>query len=223
MTTTTLSANHILEQIQYDREHTLLSMLVCGTENKQNHILDHICKEMFVSQLHREMYEMCLEQFKLHGTKRLNADDLINDYQAKKYRNAVFEALMVLAYDFITDKNCDYYIQRLQGSWLQRMAVNCKSLDELKQIEKLKAKYELKNEVSNISSDSEQLLADYYDRWENPIKTYYPSIDQRLGSLQGGDLMILAGATGMGKTCMMLNLIKKMAKHNKKSCYFHLK
>ena len=108
---TTLTASSMLEQIQQDREYNLLSMLVCGTENKQNHILAHTCKEMFTSKLHQEMYEMCIEQFKLHGTKRLNADDLINDYQAKKYKNAVFEALIALAYDYITDKNCDYYIQ----------------------------------------------------------------------------------------------------------------
>lgn len=222
MTTTTLTANPILEQIQYDREHELLCMLVCGRDNKQNHILAHTCREMFVSELHREMFDMCIEQFKKHCTKRLNADDLINDYQAKKYKNAVFETLMALAYEFITDRNCDYYIQRLQESWLQRMAISCKSLDEYKQIEKLKSKYELKNEVSSISSNSDQLLPDYYDRWEKPIKTYYPSIDEKIGSLQGGDLMILAGATGMGKTCMMLNLIKKMAKHNKKILLFSL-
>lgn len=219
---TTLTANPVLEQIQYDREHELLCMLVCGRDNKQNHILAHTCREMFTFELHREIYDMCIEQFKLHGIKRLNADDLINDYQGKKYKNAVFEALMTLDDEFITDRNCDYYIQRLQESWLQRMAVNCKSLDEYKQLEKLKAKYELKNEISNISSNSEQLLADYYDRWERPIKTYYPSIDEKIGSLQGGDLMILAGATGMGKTCMMLNLIKKMAKHNKKILLFSL-
>lgn len=219
---TTLTASSMLEQIQQDREYNLLSMLVCGTDNKQNHILAHTCKEMFTSKLHQEMYEMCIEQFKLHGTKRLNADDLINDYQAKKYKNAVFEALIALDYYYITDKNCDYYIQRLQETWVNRMAQGCKNLDEYKNIEKLKAKYELRNEVTSISNNSEQLLADYYERWENPLRTYYQSIDEKIGSLQSGDLMILAGATGMGKTCMMLNLIKKMAKHNKKILLFSL-
>ena len=52
------------------------------------------------------------------------------------------------------------------------------------------------------------VMGDEFEKRKNTdaIKTGYQSIDERIGKLMGGDLMIIGAATGMGKTCMMLNI-----------------
>ena len=55
-----------------------------------------------------------------------------------------------------------------------------------------------------------------------PLRTGFESIDKTMGYLRGGDFVVLAAATGMGKTCMMLNIALSMAKQGKKVLIFSL-
>lgn len=219
--------SNALLQRQIQNECTLLGMVVCGNEPKKGHIMEHISRDMFIDKTNIEMFDVIWDQYKKHGTGRLNADNLINDYQAKIYKNGVFEALLALAYEYITDTNCDYYIKVIQESWLNRMAQNSKSLDDLEKLGKLKKQYELPNKdsITRINAlENINSLGDNYDLISNtkPIKTGYSSIDNIIGNFQGGDLFILAAATGMGKTCLMLNLALSMAKQGKKVLIFSL-
>lgn len=227
MTIPPTELSNALLQRQKENELTLLGMAVCGREPKKGHIMEHLCRDMFIGKTNTELFEVIADQYQKHGVQRLNPDNLINDYQAKIYKNGVLEALLALAYEYITDTNCDYYIKVIQESWLNRMAQNCKSLEDYKKLEILKKQYELPNKDSmtrinaleNINS-----LGDNYDLISNtkPIKTGYSSIDNIIGNFQGGDLFILAAATGMGKTCLMLNMALSMAKQDKKVLIFSL-
>ena len=227
-----MQVNHIdlsdtLIQRQIDIEHEILSMAVCGKEPKKGHIMEHLSREMFIDKTNIELFDVISDQYQKHGIKRLDPDFLINDYQAKIYKNGVLEALLALNYDYITDCNCDYYIKKLHEYWLNRMAQSCSSLDDYKELEKQKKKYELvtNKTLSNIN-DLEDLakMGDDYENRENivPVKTGFIAIDDKIGHLQGGDMFIIAAATGMGKTCMMLNIALSMAKQGKRILIFSL-
>ena len=76
---------------------------------------------------------------------------------------------------------------------------------------------ELTAKLSPRKTDIAMNYLEEYDTMASSIiKTYYQSIDNLIGGLQGGNYMILAGSTGMGKTAMALNLMLSMARHNKK-------
>lgn len=221
------ATDDVLIQRQMEIERTLLGMAIRGKENKKGYIMEHLCREMFINPTNIEIFDMIQDQYKRHGVGRLNADCLINDYQAKKFKNAVFEALLELDYEFITDLNCDYYIERLQENWLDRSARACANLDDYKALEEKKKQYEIvENKTLSFLNDIEDLSKmgdDYENRMKlEPIKTGYSEIDNKIGYLQGGDLFIIAAATGMGKTCMMLNIALSMAKQGKKVLIFSL-
>ncbi len=227
MKTLHIEHSDALLQRQIENERTLLGMIISGKEPKKGHIMEHLCRDMFISKTNIELFDVIADQYKKHGVKRLNPDNLINDYKGKTYKNGVFEALLLLNYEYITDANCDYYINLIQENWLNRMIQNCTTNDGLQEIEDLKKKYKLvdKSTISEIT-DIENInnLENEYDLISKmkPIKTGYLSIDRIIGNFQGGDLFILAAATGMGKTCLMLNIALSMAKQNKKVLIFSL-
>ena len=75
----------------------------------------------------------------------------------------------------------------------------------------------------NDFNDLYDISVDYENRKkQEPIRTGFDSIDSKIGNMMGGDLMILAAATGMGKTCVMLNMAVSMAKQGKKVLIFSL-
>ena len=122
--------------------------------------------------------------------------------------------------EYITARNCNFYLEKLKTAYINRLLVDCTTLDGYKKIEKLQAKYSLKANTCMLANDAQNLIADYYTCWKTQLKTGYPSIDEKIGALCGGDLLILAAQTGMGKTCFTLNVINKIAKSGKKVLLF---
>ena len=221
------SLTDVFQQRDIEMERTLLGMAVCGKEPKKGHIMEHISRDMFIDRTNLELFDIIAEQYQKHGVKRLDPNFLIADYQAKKYKDGVFEALLALDNEYITDANCDYYIKYIQEKWLDRQAKACTSLNDYKELESKKKRYELINSktLSNLN-DMEDIskMGDNYDNLlkMTPLKTGYIAIDDKLGQLKGGDLFIIAAATGMGKTCMMLNIAQSMARQGKKILIFSL-
>ena len=227
-----MQVNHIdlsdvLIQRQIEIERELLGMAVWGKEHKKGHIMEHISREMFIDKTNIELFDLIKDQYQKHGVGRLDPDCIVNDYKGKQLHNAVCEALFELRYDFVISETCDFYIKKLHENWLNRMAKSCSSLDDYKELEKQKKKYELvtNKTISNIN-DLEDLakMGDDYENRENlvPVRTGFIAIDDKIGHLQGGDMFIIAAATGMGKTCMMLNIALSMAKQGKKILIFSL-
>ena len=76
---------------------------------------------------------------------------------------------------------------------------SAKTLSDLELVQKEREKYIDTSQLISIAHNSEELLTTEYDN-QKIITTGFPSIDKKLGCMQGGDFIILAGATGMGKT-----------------------
>lgn len=212
MTTTSINL-----ELQTEYEQHIICMLIGGNnQKKKSHIMQHICMNMFTHKLYREFYKVISEIYK--SGNEINVANVCEAISVEYQQKLSIE----LDKEYITNANCDFYIGKLLDAYIKRLVIDCKNLEDYKKIEQIKSKYSLKINVQHISSGADLIIPDYYEKWETSIKTYYPSIDKKIGSLQGGDFLILAGAPGMGKTCMMLNLLMNMAKKGKKILLFSL-
>lgn len=205
------------ERLQREYETQILEMLIGGNnQEKKEHMIKHLNEKMFNNINNRKIFKV-IEN--LHQNNQVievgNICEKLTKEEQKKY-------CIELNKDYITNMNCDYYLEKLLNVYIKKLLKNCDSFEGYKEIEKIKQKYTIKKSVRPISYATEELIYEYFNKWGNEVKTYYPQIDKKLGSLQGGDILILAGATGMGKTCMELNLILNMASHGKKVLLFSL-
>lgn len=217
MTTHLCDEEPILEQLRDDYERHIAEMLVGGQNyDKKKHMLNHLNEKMFRNAICRQVYKAC---------KSLNEENKIIEVSnvcehLKKEEIRAF--CLKLNEQYITNSNCDFYLEKLLNLWLKDLLKECVSFEQYREVEKLKEKYSLKKNVKPISAGTDELILEYFNKWGKEVKTYYPQIDKVLGTLQGGDILILAGATGMGKTCMALNLLLNMALNGKKCLIFSL-
>lgn len=211
------------ELLQEDFEKNVLLRIV-GGENykKKDFIMSHLCLEMFTKASHKEIFKAILavqKRIKNGEDVKLNEIEIIAASKNEKIKKYILE----LCGEYITNYDCDYYINKLVNNWVLKMRREAVTDEEFEKIKQLEQKYFIKNNIVSISAKTDELVLDYFNKWDSkPIKTYYPQLDAKIGHLFGGDLVILAGATGMGKTCFMLNLLTNMAEHNIKVLLFSL-
>lgn len=207
----------IEEKFQNEYEREIIVMLL-GSSNlgKKQHILNHLCEGMFTNDLYRSFYNAVLAT--LNDSLDITIDNVCQNIKKEQGKALAIE----LSKECITISNCNYYLTKLLESFEKRLIAKANSIKDFEEIKKIKAKYTIQMNVTPLCSNASNLIVDYYDRWETALKTGYASIDEKIGSFQGGDYIILAGATGMGKTCMMLNLLMRMAKQGKRACVFSL-
>ncbi len=196
-------------QEEYERE--LIRMLIGSDDlQRKKEILLHCCPEMFTNYNYRTIFKAAIE---LQAEKKeINAANFIE--RGKK--EAIKQLIIDLGKEYITSANYRFYAEKVCENYINKLLYDCKTLEGYKVIEVLKNKYSFDDETTMLYENAENIMLEYYNRWGTSVQTYYPSIDSKIGSFQGGDLIILAGATGMGKTCMMLNLVQNMAVNGKK-------
>jgi len=190
--------------------------MIVGTQEHKEDILSHITSDMFSNLNYKALYAV-IERLKREN-KPLEIADIIENGGKKEIKQLAIDCQK----EYITAANWSYYVNKVQNAYFSRLCAECTSLDGYETIKALKNRYEIKNDTVRINTSTDALILEYYNKWGTEIKTYYRDIDKCLGTLQGGDIMILAGATGMGKTCMMLNLLMSMAKNGKKVLVFSL-
>lgn len=67
-----------------------------------------------------------------------------------------------------------------------------------------------------------EFLEELADREDKSIHTGYKELDEETGGFKPGELIIIAGRPGMGKTTFVINLIKKICYAGKKVAMFSL-
>ena len=125
-----------------------------------------------------------------HLSLRLNLNE-----KAQKYANYI-KALQEMYTCSADTKN---YIVMLHISYEKRMGKVCNSVEELKHIQDTLNKLALRDTAVNLSVTSAQYLFNFDEIAKSMIKTYFKSIDDLIGGLLGGTLMLIAASTGMGK------------------------
>ena len=204
-------------QIHSEAEREILTMLI-GSDNQDRKadIFDHTCADMFTQREYRELYKTALTLFKQH--KIIDVQSIIESSNKEMMRKLAAD----LSKEYITSGNYRYFCEKLHRDYFKALLKEADTNESFASIQLLQQKYSFKKSTIKLNENADELIIDYYNKWGTEIHTYYPSIDKALGTLQGGDFLVLAGATGMGKTCMALNLLMNMAENNKKVLLFSL-
>ena len=204
-------------QIHSEAEREILIMLI-GSNNadRKADIIEHTCADMFYQKEYKELYKTALSLFE--QKKNIDVQAIIE----ASGKEAIRKLAADLNKEYITSGNYRYYCEKLHRDYFKRLLRDAESNEEFLAIQLLQQKYGFKKSTVKLNDNSDELIVDYFNKWGTAIQTYYPSIDKELGTLQGGDFLVLAGATGMGKTCFMLNLLMNMAKNGKKILLFSL-
>ena len=206
------------KELQFEYERQILSMIIGSDDNteKQKHILSHLIDDMFTNKIYREIFRTLKDLEK--SKKEINIANLIENSNKEHIKQYSID----LNKEYITNGNCDFYINKLVDNYVSNLVSESSDLEDYKKIQLIKDKYTVKKRTKPIADKTEYLFLEYINKWESAIKTYFPSIDKVIGSLQGGDIFIIGGSTGMGKTCFMLNLVMNMALRKKKILLFSL-
>lgn len=187
---------------EYEQEITV--MLIASDRSMQKTLLSVLHSKMFTNRLFSKIFEIC--------EHLINANKEVNVYTICELLTPnELEDVRYLQDSFITNVNYKFYVQKVQEAYFSRLVESARSLDDIEKIEQEREKYIDTSQLLSISHNSEELLSTEYEN-QKIITTGFPTLDKKLGCMQGGDFIILAGATGMGKTCMMINLVAAIAK-----------
>ena len=186
---------------EYEQEITV--MLIASKRTMQKTLLSVLSSKMFTNRLFSKIFEIC--------EHLINANKEVNVYTICELLSpAELEDVRYLQDSFITNVNYRFYVQKVQEAYFERLVEGARTLADLEFVQKEREKYIDTSQLISIAHNSEELLTTEYEN-QKIITTGFPSIDKKLGCMQGGDFIILAGATGMGKTCMMINLVAAIA------------
>lgn len=191
-----------------DYEEELTSMLVASKKDMQRMILSQVTSKMLTSRLFAKVFEIA--ELLLNAGQEVNVFNIVE----KLSNNNEKKDVLFLQERYITNVNYKFYVNKIQEAYFDRITESASKFSDLEIIQKEKEKYTDTSILLDVTYNADKLLIE--DENIKLIKTGYPSIDCRLGCMQGGDFIIFAGATGMGKTCMMINLIASIAKQGHK-------
>lgn len=114
------------------------------------------------------------------------------------------------------------WVKKVQERYFSERFKKASSREEFEEVIEEQQKYSITHDLNSISENSEDVLKVYEQKMQSAIITPFDSLNAVIGSLQGGDMIILAGSTGGGKTAMMLNLAVGIAKNGYKVDIFSL-
>ena len=196
--------------LQEQDERMILSMILGDTNNKAYYIIDSLTEDMFLNRRYRFLFAVCKEIASLKYTpNKMYVTSVIEDDDTRR-------DVVELAYEYITNANCDFYINRIRNSYIERQIISAKSAEEARNILKMRDSFVRISNVELKSDIANRIMKNVFEPDSRiAVDLGYQCITSKIGYLRGGDVMVLAGGTGMGKTCMALNLANRIQKKNK--------
>ncbi len=207
---------HLINNLQEEYEKAIIVMILGDNRNNRQFIIPSLCEGMFLNPTYRKFFKVIKDLFS--ANKDVNVFSVCEKMDLQEQKFLLFE----LEKQFISNVNYKFYVQKLASAYIERLYTNATSSKEIDKINKERAKYLRHSPVSNIADKAENIFKDYVNSAESAIFTNYKEVDNLIGSWQGGDFIILAGAPSMGKTCFSLNLVKNISQSGKKVLLFSL-
>lgn len=206
--------------LQADIEQEILIRLLCGKPQYQELIINHTCVNMFTDRNHKQIYKLMCDYIQKNETHILDAYDFILSLDDKNTQHTSY--LVALKDMYITSADSENWVMRLQVRYEKALFSECKNVNDYRNAVIELNKYKLLDTECNLLDVATKYLDDYEKKSESMVKTGYKNIDDLIGGLQGGNYMVLAGSTGMGKTAMALNLVLNVLKQGKEVLLFSL-
>lgn len=208
------------QTIQDDIEQEVLIRLLCGKKQHQDLILSHTCDKMFTQRHIRDIYKLACKYIEKTENRTLDVYDFILSLKNNQVRHTSYLAAIKDMY--ITSADSENWVMRLQLKYEKMLFAACKNANDYRNAVIEINKYKFVDTECNLFEVAANYLAEYDKKSESMVRTGYNGIDELIGGLQGGNYMILAGSTGMGKTAMALNLVINILKQSKEVLLFSL-
>lgn len=181
---------------------------------KEEMFSDNSCKLLF--QIYKNIYE---EDFEIIGTKQfLNKVKIIASLESVGL-DIFVEDIGGYWINFVTINN---WLNKIHKYYFKQLFKQAETEEEFNNIILEKRKVTRDMLLSDISDDASEILESYEEAAKKAIFTPYKKVNSLIGSLQGGDMIILAASSGCGKTCFMLNFAKEVSKTKKQVLIFSL-
>ena len=200
----------------YDYEREIITRLIGADKVTAKQIIDTVNPLWFDNYRFRKIFNLCSDLVKEFGF--IDLYGLKSKLKSRELTNLLEE----LQQEVCCSTDFKFYRNQLRTEYFEKRAKQCRTLDEIKHLEKEIEEWTDICLLEPISSGSDTLLTDYYDKWESAIKTGFKNLDNVVGSFQSGDFIILAGATSSGKTMTALNIMLNMAKEGHKCAFYSL-
>lgn len=125
------------------------------------------------------------------------ANELITEYKSKQVQR-LLSSTSYLPNDI--EKSIGYLITELEAMRENRDST-CKTMKQI--VEEYKSGY-------------------FCQKDDNSLRTGFYKLDDKLGGLEGGDVIVLAARPGVGKSAIVTQIIGQMAERGKNVAYFNL-
>lgn len=199
---------------------TILTILL-GTQDYSGKIFNKVKAEYFTNEVYKNIFLLTKSIFLGQEEHQLPAEN------EKEYYNAINE----LKNSYITGANWEYYVKFLAQDYEKRVitqaklkAENIGSLDDLTKLYE-ETRLKLAKEEINAFEINDDLFIeaseDYFNGFD-ALQTGYTALEEIINGFYPGEYITLAGATGMGKTAMGLNLLLNFANQDKKTMFISL-
>jgi len=208
-------------------------------------IIDFLEPKHFVNPAHQDIYAECIKQFS--GNKKFSPITFSNKFKdhlgLKEVGSAVY--LSRLSTAAISIVNTPEYGQLIHDLAVRRMVIEAAQtaslaaydtsdktgseiVEETQQaLQGMHSAESLGEELLHISEGIDEELADIIDGIENGIKlsgitTGLKGLDAKTGGMGDGQVWILAGRPGMGKTALALNISKGACRAGYTGAFFSI-
>lgn len=104
------------------------------------------------------------------------------------------------------------WLKKIQDFYFHERFKKAENEEQFEQVIKEKQEYSIEQPLSDLEENAEEVINKYEQKRKTSIFTPYKCINSLVGSLQGGDMIVLAGLPGSGKTAFMLNIAKEISR-----------
>lgn len=194
------------------------------TKEDYDYITEHVPQHMFYNKDCNKLYGVIINTYTTVDKGILGTDlyrdtveklfDLETDYKS------IF-AIEDLENYWYSKSTYKHWVKEVQSAYFEEAFRLAETEEDYKLISQERDRLVQDSEMTSASDDV-TFIENYEQTKGTAVITPWKSVNNLVGSIQGGDMITLAGSTGCGKTCFMLNLAVGIAKQDKTVDIFSL-
>ena len=217
--------------MSYEAEQNVIGSLLLRNECLNE--IEFLQPEMFESEVHGKMFAICKNC--IHSGTPIDAimllDKIVDDYYPVEFAQRDISECMSITMTSATVKGYARNVYTAYRSRVFNNAINSITGDEDKLEEEIRALYDTLDSI-RLDSDSgskslpqivKENCDNYFKDFEKPkILMGLPQLDELLGGLEGGDLILIGARPAVGKSAFATQIASHFAEIGKRVGYYNL-
>ena len=189
---------------------------------KTSYIFANCAKEVFSDYLNSRIFEIAKVLWQ--EQKPIEPATILTKLSKSEFESVTLKLYDIQTFCFAVSPQYKLYCKLLFENYLKKCYNTIKTEEDFKKISALKEKFSFSEKETNthISANIENLIGGYSKDNTKAIFTLYGGIDDCIGSLNGGDYVVLGASTSVGKSTFALNLARNVCIQDKTVLYFSL-